>query len=244
MSIFFLLFSLLALETANEGPLLASDQAAMCLNGPSENCICPPPVAEYAGPACMPKFRGTVLPINTALAVIMTGRSYHEGCPVPLADLRVITFSHFSFDGLIYDGQVVVSAKVADEILNIFRELYEMRFPLEKARLIDYYAASDSLSMADNNTSAFNCRRVTGGKGWSEHTFGAAIDINPLQNPYVTASRYEPLASEKFLNRKKRQKGMILPGDPVVKVFAKYGWKWGGNWKNIKDYQHFSKSGR
>ena len=98
--------------------------------------------------------------------------------------------------------------------------------------------------MADNNTSAFNCRKVTGGKGWSQHTYGEAIDINPLQNPYVTSRGVEPAGGKEFLNRVKRQKGMILADDPVVKLFAKYGWKWGGSWNSVKDYQHFSKSGR
>ncbi len=238
-----LIFAIIFLGAATSQPEAKGINPDICPVA-GEGCVCPKTWPEYGGPACMPKFRGTVTAISTPLAVIMRGRSYHDDCPVPLTDLRLVTFTHFGFDGLIYDGQVVVSARVADEILQIFKELYEMRFPIEKARLIDYYEASDARSMADNNTSAFNCRRVTGGKGWSQHTYGEAIDINPLQNPYVNSHGVEPLGGREFLNRSKRQKGMILAADPVVKLLAKYGWKWGGSWNSVKDYQHFSKSGR
>lgn len=207
-------------------------------------CICPPMIPPYDGPACMPDFEGGVGEVSLAYRTMMGGRSYRDGCPLPPEDLRVVTFTHWGFDGLIHDGQLVVAAPVAAELLAIMKELYMVRYPLEKARLIDYYDGDDDRSMTDNNSSAFNCRRVTGSAKWSEHSYGQAVDINPLINPFVTSRGVEPAAGAPFANRSQRKMGLIKAGDPIVSIFAKYGWKWGGNWKNSKDYQHFSKSGR
>jgi hypothetical protein len=99
--------------------------------------------------------------------------------------------------------------------------------------------------MAANNTSAFNCRFVSGTARWSEHAYGRAIDINPVQNPYVSSSgRASPPAGAAYVDRSRRAPGMIHAGDAVVRAFAAVGWGWGGSWRGVKDYQHFSASGR
>jgi hypothetical protein len=112
-------------------------------------------------------------------------------------------------------------------------------------RLVEVYRADDDRSMAANNTSAFNCRRVSGSSSWSEHAFGRAIDINPVRNPYVTrGGRVSPPAGRAYVNRAGRAAGMIYAGDVVVRAFAAAGWRWGGHWSSSRDYQHFSATGR
>lgn len=128
----------------------------------------------------------------------------------------------------------------------MMRRLLEMRFPVEKVQPVDDFGGDDDASMAANNTSAFNCRRIEGRPGsWSEHAFGRAIDINPIENPQVTASgKVSPPAGERFKDRSAAGRGMIDANGPVVKAFEGIGWKWGGNWSGLKDYQHFSSTGR
>ncbi|MBM9466324.1 M15 family metallopeptidase [Nakamurella leprariae] len=192
-------------------------------------------------------FVSGVQPIDATLAARMAP-SWRPGCPVPLADLRYVTVTHVGFDGADHPGELVVSARTADAIVSVFAELYRQRFPIASMRLVDDFAidgmADDAASMAANNTSAFNCRAVTGGSSWSEHSSGEAIDINPVQNPYVSSSgAVQPAAGAAFLPRSPGP-GVILPGDPVVQAFARIGWSWGGAWTSPVDHQHFSASGR
>jgi hypothetical protein len=127
--------------------------------------------------------------------------------------------------------------------VEIFKELFEARFPIEKIRLIDEYEANDNKSMADNNTSSFCFREIDGKPGkLSKHSYGVAIDINPVQNPYVYMDKVSPEAGREYLDRSKVTKGMIVKDDVCYKAFINRGWTWGGDWKNEKDYQHFQKS--
>jgi poly-gamma-glutamate synthesis protein (capsule biosynthesis protein) len=170
--------------------------------------------------------------------------SWRPGCPVPLADLRYVTVTHVSSDGTDQPGELVVSARSAEAIVSVFAELYRQRFPIASMRLVDDFGGDDASSMAANNTSAFNCRAVTGGSSWSEHSSGEAIDLNPVQNPYVSSSgSVQPDAGRAYLPRSPGP-GVILAGDPVVQAFAAIGWSWGGAWTSPVDHQHFSASGR
>jgi hypothetical protein len=171
--------------------------------------------------------------------------SWRKGCPVGLGSLTYLRLKHWGYDGKIHDGELVVHEEVADDITAVFRALFEARFPIEKMRLVDDYDGSDERSMADNNTSAFNCRLTTGSRRvFSRHSWGKAIDINPVANPYVRKKTVSPPAGKEYLDRAIPRKGMILRGGVVHKEFTKRGWRWGGSWKRLKDYQHFEKRRR
>ena len=171
--------------------------------------------------------------------------SWREGCPVPIDDLRILRMDHWGFDGAEHPGELVVHRDVADAVLGVFRRLWDARFPIERMVLVDEYGASDDRSMEANNTSAFNCRTVAGTTRWSEHSYGRAIDLNPVQNPYVSSSgRVSPPNGGPYADRNRQDAGMVHGGDVVATGFADIGWGWGGTWRNSKDYQHFSASGR
>jgi hypothetical protein len=196
--------------------------------------------------ADVPAFRGSVERIDPGTRARMTGVSWHRGCPVGLGDLRLLTVSHWGFDERIHRGRLIVNSDAAVVIRGTMRSLYRQRFPIRQMRLIDAYGADDRRSMAADNTSAFNCRFVAGSGGvWSEHAYGRAIDLNPLENPYVADSGYvSPPAGAPFAERSRHRRGMVHRRGPVVAAFAAAGWEWGGNWPWPKDYQHFSASGR
>ena len=171
--------------------------------------------------------------------------SWRAGCPVPLEDLRLVRLTHWGFDGHPRDGELVIHEDHAADIVSAFEAIYRARFLIEQMRLVDEFGADDDRSMAANNTSAFNCRSVAGSKRWSEHAYGRAIDINPVQNPYVTRSgAVTPPAGAAYTDRSTETPGLITAGGPVTRAFAAIGWGWGGNWSSGKDYQHFSSSGR
>ena len=170
--------------------------------------------------------------------------SWRPGCPVGLAELRLISFTHWDLRGEVQVGEIVVHAEQSQAIAGVFQRLFDARFPLERVRLVDEYGGDDDRSMAANNTSGFNCRRATGSETWSEHAFGLAIDINPIQNPFVTPSgEVLPPEGRAFAGRPSAP-GVIQADDVVVAAFAAAGWEWGGAWRNGKDYQHFSENGR
>jgi D-alanyl-D-alanine carboxypeptidase-like protein len=192
-----------------------------------------------------PTFHGGVAKIDARTRERMTGVSWHRGCPVGFAELRLVTASHWGFDGRVHRGRLVVNRDAAATMLQTMRSLYRLRFPIRRMRLVDAYGAGDHRSMAADNTSAFNCRFVAGSPGvWSEHAYGRAIDLNPIENPYVTAPGYiSPSAGAAFADRSRHAPGMVHRRGPVVAAFAAGGWEWGGNWSWPKDYQHFSASG-
>ena len=169
--------------------------------------------------------------------------SWRPGCPVALSDLRYLTVSYRGFDGADHQGELVVASSVAADVVDIFGELYGAGYPIASLRLVDDFGGSDDDSMAANNSSAFNCRPVTGGGGFSEHSYGTAIDLNPVQNPYLSGSLVLPEQGRPYVDRQPAP-GVIEPGDAVVTAFADHGWTWGGTWSGPIDYQHFSVSGR
>ena len=175
--------------------------------------------------------------------------SHEPGCPVPLRHLRHLRVSYIDFAGRPDLGDLVVHEDYADAVTMVFKRLYDARWPIRRMRLIDHYRGDDDRSMAANNTSAFNCRRVAGGEAWSRHAYGTAIDINPVQNPYVAVASVAPPAGRRFATIDRSAGadvpvGVIRADDVVVRAFAEIGWEWGGTWSTSKDYQHFSATGR
>ncbi|MEJ5943706.1 M15 family metallopeptidase [Pseudokineococcus basanitobsidens] len=165
------------------------------------------------------------------------GASWHPGCPVAPADLRQITVRYVGGNGRAYDGVVVMHKKYVGVTQRVFQRLYAARFPVERVVPVSQYGGDDEASMRANNTSGFNCRP-------GRHDDGAAIDINPLVNPYVKGTVVQPSTARRYVDRSQSVRGMITPGDVVVRAFAAEGWRWGGSWKTLKDYQHFSDDGR
>ena len=190
------------------------------------------------------RFHGTISRIDAAQAKRMTGVSWRPGCPVHLRDLRLLTLSHRRFDGKTRLGRLIVHADVAREVVDVFRTLYRARFPIRRLVPVDAYGASDYRSIEADNTSAFNCRYVDGTTRWSEHAYGRAIDVNPIENPYVSGGRTSHRASVPYVDRSRRRPGMAYEGGVLVRAFDAIGWGWGGRWSGVSDYQHFSASGR
>jgi poly-gamma-glutamate synthesis protein (capsule biosynthesis protein) len=193
----------------------------------------------------LPSYRSSVSTVRPPLRRRMTGVSHDpSSCPVDLADLRLLQVSHVGFDGRHHTGELVVGAQHARAVVSIFERLYDARFPIRRMRLVDEYGGDDDRSMAANNTSAYNCRRVAGQEAWSDHAYGAAIDINPVQNPYVTDQGILPPGGRRFagIDRSSGTEvapGVITRGDVVVRAFRSHGWSWGGDW-NQPDFQHFT----
>jgi len=175
----------------------------------------------------------------------MYGKSFKKDCTTKRSDLRYIKVLYYGFDKKTHVGELVANKALAKDFLAIFRELYHAKYRIEKMRLSDDYNADDDASMADNNTSCFNFRRVEGSKSLSQHAYGRAIDINPFYNPYFVTidgkRKVEPPGSEKYADRTQKLAYIIKKGDVCYKAFVKRGFSWGGGWKPDPDYQHFSK---
>lgn len=192
----------------------------------------------------VPEFRGTQHRIDRKLrAAMIASGSWKPGCPVGFSDLRLIKVSYWGFDRSVHLGKLVVHRTEALDLISVFRKLYAARFKFRQIRLIDAFGASDRASMRADNTSAFNGRYVSGTTRWSMHAYGLAIDINPVENPYVSGSYVSPANGAPYMDRSRRAMGMIHAGDVVVRAFRSIGWKWGGYWSGAKDYQHFSSNG-
>jgi hypothetical protein len=190
------------------------------------------------------RFEGSVSRLDRATRQLMIGSSWHEGCPVELRELRRVRLTYRGFDGEPHRGRLVVHRRWADEILEVFRRLYRRDFPIRRVRLVDRYGGDDRESMRHDNTSAFNCRTVAGTTTWSQHAYGRAVDLNPVENPYVEGSRVRPRRGRRFLDRTNVRPGMIVKGDVVWRAFRRIDWGWGGSWRPAKDYQHFSANAR
>jgi hypothetical protein len=200
-------------------------------------------LAVFAVPAASakaPRFTGTVHPVGRD----DLPHSWRPGCPVGPAQLRLVRLSYWGFDRRVHVGALVVRDRVADDVVKVFRRLYSERFPIRRIRKVDAYRGSDDASMAADNTSAFNCRFVSGTRRWSQHAYGEAIDVNPVENPYLQGTRVSPPAGRAYLDRTRVRGGMAVEGGVLVWAFDSVGWKWGGRWSGSRDYQHFSTTGR
>lgn len=210
--------------------------------------------AETAMSAAEPDGTGMTLyadgfsyePINDEVKQRIYGLSYKKDCTVPYEELRYVRVRYIDFDGLPQEGELICNKAIAQDLVEIFYELYQASYPIEKIRLIDEYNADDDLSCLDNNTSCFNYRVVGGSTNLSKHALGLAIDINPFYNPYVTypngVERISPPGSEPYADRSLDFPYKIDENDLCYQLFAAHGFTWGGHWKTLKDYQHFQKA--
>lgn len=176
---------------------------------------------------------------------LMQGRSYTAGCTISRSELRYLRLSHFDVEGQEHVGEMVCHRRIAQEVCDIFRALYQARYPVERMQLIDRYEADDERSMQANNTSCFNYRTVAGTRMLSAHARGMAIDLNPRYNPHVRQSggkrRVSPCGSQSYADRSKSYPYKIVQGDLAHRLFRQHGFQWGGAWRSSKDYQHFEK---
>jgi hypothetical protein len=182
--------------------------------------------------------------ISTVTAADL-GSSWRSGCPLGPTDLRRVRVSYWGYDAKVHTGDLIIRSTQAQNVADAFGQLYAGRFQIQRIHPVQRYGSDDDESMAANNTSAFNCRRVTGGSGWSEHSYGTAIDLNPVQNQYVTRSgTVLPPAGKPYADRGVKVTGTINRNGVVRSAFAAIGWEWGGDWTNPKDYQHLSLNDR
>lgn len=176
----------------------------------------------------------------------MEGKSFKSDCTTQRSDLRYVRVLHIGFDGSVRVGELVANKKIAQDFVDIFYELYLNEYPIEKMVLVDEYGADDNLSMADNNTSCFNFRRVVGSSTLSRHALGMAIDVNPLYNPWVYELDGEPIidppGGAPYVDRTVDCPYIIDHDDLCYKLLIQHGFTWGGDWNTSKDYQHFSKT--
>jgi hypothetical protein len=200
-----------------------------------------------AGGAASPaaaRFDADVSRISPRLEERMRGNSWHRGCPVPIRRLRLIESSYHGFDRTRHRGRLVAHKNAVRALVSSLRSMYRHGFKIRKMWLVDRYNSNDRRSMRADNTSAFNCRFVAGTNHWSQHAYGKAIDINPVENPYVGSDgSVRPRRGSEYVDRSQHRKGMIHSNDATVRAFSRAGWGWGGYWNSIKDYQHFSASG-
>jgi len=171
------------------------------------------------------------------------GGVWSPACPVSLDDLRLVRLTYWGFDGRAHVGRLVVNRDATTAIVTALHRLYDARFPIRRMVPVEAYRANDERSMRADNTAAFNGRFVEGTTVWSQHAYGRAIDIDPLENPEVKDGRVYPRTAGRYVDRTLGLPGMITPGSVVVRAFAGVGWPWGGDWQSLKDYQHFSATG-
>ena len=192
-----------------------------------------------------PVYAFTSSELSTEVIERVVPTSWREGCPVELADLRYLQLTYWGFDDAPHTGELIVHADAVDVMQDVFATLFAERFPISSMRLVDDFGGDDFQSIEADNTSAFNCRTSTGSStNWSQHAYGRAIDINPIENPYVSDGQTEHPASVPYLDRSDARPGMIVAGGPAVVAFDEHGWGWGGRWNDPQDWQHFSATGR
>lgn len=184
-------------------------------------------------------FEFAIGPVDEATRAKM-GKTWFPGCPVPIEDLRHVTVTHFGFDGAVHQGEIVVAADAAESLRTPFHRLFEQRYPIQVLNV------TDGEDVPWDESAAFNCRKKVGDRSqWSEHSYGRALDVNPVQNPYVSSSTIVPDDGRPYADRSRTDAGVLHEGDPVVTAFEAAGWHWGGTWTGrTHDYMHFSTTGQ
>jgi len=219
-------------------------------------CAQPAALRATSGAGGSPTVPITTVPITTVpnapafvgvvarLSAVDLPSSWRPGCPVGPEDLRLLRLSYFGFDAAAHEGSLIVHASVAGEVMSTFRRLFEQRFPIRRMDPVDMYGGSDEASTAADNTSGFNCRNAVsiGAPHLSAHAFGRAIDVNPVENPYILGGEVLPPAGASYGDRSVARGGMAVSGGVLTEAFAAIGWSWGGKWAS-PDYQHFSETG-
>ena len=178
-------------------------------------------------------------------ADVLARSTWAPGCPVGPDDLAYVRLTFWGFDDQRHTGELLVNASVADDLVAVFRRLYEARFPMEELRVTPRSELDAPPTGDGNDTGAFVCRPSTGSTTtFSQHAYGLAIDVDPFQNPYTKGDLVLPELASSYLDRDDVRPGMITPDGVVVRAFESIGWTWGGTWSSLKDYQHFSQNGR
>lgn len=198
-------------------------------------------------------FRAYEITEGDAVYNRINGKSYYANDNIGLSDLRYIKLVHYNFEHNVQVGELIVNAAIADDVINIFKELYDAEYEIQSMQLVDDFwtgdgDSSDSNSIDHNNTSAFCYRMATGGANLSNHAYGRAIDLNPQQNPYVWydsngQARWSHENANSYIDRSCGDPHVIVQGDTCYNIFTKYGFSWGGLWGSPVDYQHFEKKG-
>ncbi|HEX9124398.1 MAG TPA: M15 family metallopeptidase [Actinomycetota bacterium] len=208
-----------------------------------------PSVVPYSSATPLPhRFHATIGEVPSELVAQMRGTTWRPGCPLPISSLRLLSFRYWGYDGRVHEGPMVVNASVASGLASVFRELFRARFPIKHVALARRFRPNADPNTTRSITASFNCRPIVtpagAGSTWSQHAYGLAVDVNPLQNPYVAADGYvRNRFARPYRDRSQDLPGMIHDGDPVVRAFAAIGWEWGGHWSSGKDYMHFSANG-
>jgi poly-gamma-glutamate synthesis protein (capsule biosynthesis protein) len=235
------------------GGASAATTSPPAATGPATSGPSAEPSAEpTVGTSARTRFAGRISAIPAALEAELEASTWHPGCPVPLEDLRLLQFNYVGFDGEIKRGPMIVNASVAEDVLWVFEQLFDAGFALKRVGLAREFHErrwEEQPNSRRSVTASFNCRVVITPAGpgteFSQHSYGLAVDVNPLQNPFVredgwVRNRY----ARPFVDRSGEEPGMIHDGDVVVTSFAAIGWSWGGRWSGGKDYMHFSLLGR
>ena len=204
-------------------------------------------VASFAG------FHASARPLSPSIREdVVSAHEWHAGCPVPLSHLRVLTVTYRGFDGRTHAGQLLVNEAAVAPLTGIFRRLYAMHFPIRHMEISDTYGPTRGRPADGDFTASFECRQAssspctgpanTGTGSWSEHAYGEAVDLNPVENPYVGCGMTRDKTALSYLDRTRVRRGMVTPA--VVQAFRSVGWGWGGDWSgSTKDYMHFSATG-
>jgi hypothetical protein len=256
----------LALAACNESAAPSATESLSPAPAVVTTTASAPPVTATRSPRAKPRPRATPSPTPAArshvgarlapqppfrwgtstVTAAQLGGSWHSGCPVGPSALRNLRLTFWGFDGRAHTGALVVNSATVSAYVAAFRSMYAARFPFRRMQPISAYGGSDDKSMAADNTSAFNCRAAVsnGPKHWSMHAYGRAVDLNPVENPYVLDGKVTPPQGRRYTNRSNVRPGMVVRGSAPVRAFSAVGWGWGGYWSSSKDYQHFSSNGR
>lgn len=186
-------------------------------------------------------FRSSIGPIPVD---VLARSSWVPECPVAVDELSYLTVSHYGFDGRFHTGEIIVNSDFAEEVVEVFRLMHEARYPIEQMRVITKEEIDAPPTGDWNDTTSFVCRPAVGSNSWSQHAYGLAIDVNPFHNPYLKADLVLPELASAYTDREDVRPGMIFEGDVVTEAFTDMGWGWGGNWSTLKDWMHFSFTGR
>lgn len=230
------------------GGLLAAALAALALgvvaHSASGSGTAPSPLTSSPSASPSPAtFQGSIERITPTEKRWMTGETWHRGCPVPIRSLRLLRMDYFNFDGDVVQGRMVVNRRAASDMLGVLETMFNGEFPLEHVDTLELYPPAERPDKLRNVSVAFNCRVIAGSSTWSQHAYGLAVDINPVQNPWVSDGKVIPRVGRAYVDRTQHLPGMIHRNDAVVAAFSDIGWGWGGNWRTLKDYMHFSRTG-
>lgn len=200
----------------------------------------PSPFAEVAQQNSS-NFTAQISAIPEDMAINLRRFAWHPGCPVDINNLLYIRLSYWGFDNRPHHGVLIMNKIVASEVVAIFQALYQQHFPIARMQPISDFNGNDAAAMAANDTTGFDCRLITLGNNYSAHAYGTAVDINPLLNPYISGSVILPWQARKYVMRNPTYPGMITSQNTIYQIFHQKGWRWGGDWVELKDYQHFEK---